>query len=341
MSPHQRGDTARTSPANDQRARSEPRWSTAAVVGAGTIGLSWAALFSAHGIRVHLTDPRDDLESDLHEQLPMLATSLSTSSDDLLRRIETTRELREAVRDADIVQENGPEQLASKRELFADIAENAPEPAVLASSSSGIVASEIARTLPDAVAERLLIAHPFNPPQVVPLVEIVPGERTAEKTVRDALAFYSGLDKTPVRIRKEVSGFVANRLQSALLREAIHLVLDGVVDASELDTVMRSSLGGRWATVGPFESFHLGGGPGGIRHMMQHLGSGMAERWKDLGHPALTRDNTDELVDQIETAYGADAQAYRERARLRDRKHIALNRAIRDASGEDDGQQGV
>lgn len=349
MSPDHQGDTGGTqpsenkqpSPENEQQAPSEPRWSTAAVVGAGTIGLSWAALFSAHGIQVRLTDPRDDLESTVHEQLPMLAASLSTSSDDLLQRIELTGDLREAVHDADIVQENGPEQLTFKRKLFADIAGSAPQQAVLASSSSGIVASEIARTLPGAVAERLLIAHPFNPPQVVPLVEIAPGERTAERTVHAAHEFYSGLGKTPVRIHKEVSGFVANRLQSALLQEAIHLVVNGVVDASELDAVMRSSLGGRWATVGPFESFHLGGGPGGIRHMMHHLGSGMAERWKDLGHPALTRDNTDKLIDQIETAYGADAQAYRERARLRDRKHIALNRAVRDATGEEDGQQRV
>lgn len=313
----------------------------AAVVGAGTIGLSWAALFSAHGMRVRLTDPREDLASTLREQMPMLATSLSASSDDLLERIEVTGDLREAVRDADVVQENGPERLAFKRELFAEIAENAPEHAVLASSSSGIIASEIARTLPDAVAERLLIAHPFNPPQVVPLVEVVPGERTSEATVKKALEFYSGLGKTPVRIHKEVTGFVANRLQSAVLQEAIHLVLNGVVDASELDTVMKSSLGGRWATVGPFESFHLGGGPGGIRHMMEHLGSGMADRWKDLGHPALTRSNTDELIDQIEATYGADARAYRERAQLRDRKQLALNRAVRDATNENAGENDV
>ncbi|GAA0397434.1 3-hydroxyacyl-CoA dehydrogenase NAD-binding domain-containing protein [Streptomyces luteireticuli] len=303
----------------------------AAVVGAGTIGLAWAALFASYGIEVTVTDPREDLDEAVDEALPMLAAGLPGSDAARLRaRIRTTPDLASAVAGARIVQENGPEKLEFKQRLFADIARHAPADALLATSSSGIVASRIAAELPDEVAARLLVAHPFNPPHIVPLVEIVPGERTAEDVVEAAVAFYRALGKAPVRLHKEVPGFAANRLQSAVLQEAIHLVLDGVVDAGELDTVMKASLGGRYAAVGPFESFHLGGGPGGIRHMMRHLGPGLAEGWQRLGHPELDDAAVATVVGQTEAAYGTGPGAYRERALLRDRKQLALDAALRD-----------
>ncbi len=162
---------------------------TVAVVGAGTIGLAWAALFSAHGLQVRITDPRDDLRETVRTSMPMLAESLSASADDLLDRIHVVDDLAEAVRDADLIQENGSERVEFKQQLFADIARNAPAHAVFASSSSGFVATAIADDLPDEVAARLLIAHPFNPPQVVPLVEIVPGARTTETVTETAIRF--------------------------------------------------------------------------------------------------------------------------------------------------------
>lgn len=305
-----------------------PKWTNVAVVGAGTIGLAWAALFAHAGLEVRVTDPRDDLDAAVDDALPMLAESIPGADVTALRsRITATDDLAEAVENAQLVQENGPERLEFKQQLFAEIARHAPADAVLASSSSGIVASAIAAELDEDVAARLLIAHPFNPPQVVPLVEIVPGA-TAEEVVQQAIAFYRDLGKTPVRIHKEVDGFVANRLQSALLRESISLVQQGVVSAEELDTVMKASLGGRYATIGPFESFHLGGGPGGIRHMMAHLGVGMADRWAELGRPELDEPTITSIVEQTEAAYGAGPESYRERARLRDRKHNALNHAL-------------
>ncbi|GAA4614613.1 3-hydroxyacyl-CoA dehydrogenase family protein [Saccharopolyspora hordei] len=308
-----------------------PEWTRVAVVGAGTIGLSWAALFAAHGVEVRITDPRGDLGDAVRAAMPPLAASIPGADlDDLLDRVRVADDLAEAVADVDLVQENGPERLELKQQLFAEIARHAPGRAVLASSSSGIVATAIAAELPDTVAARLLIAHPFNPPQVVPLVEVVPGERTAEPVVEAATAFYRRLGKTPVRLRREVPGFVANRLQSAIMREAISLVLRGVVRVEELDTVMKSSLGGRYATVGPFESFHLGGGPGGIRHMMAHLGVGMAERWEDLGRPELTPETIALLSEQTEAAYGAGPAAYQQRAALRDRKQTAINAVLSD-----------
>ncbi|MDT0449264.1 3-hydroxyacyl-CoA dehydrogenase NAD-binding domain-containing protein [Streptomyces hesseae] len=303
---------------------------TTAVVGAGTIGLAWAALFAANGIEVTVTDPREDLEQAVDEALPMLAAGLPGSdAADLRGRIRTTHDLAEAVAGARLVQENGPENLEFKQRLFADVARHAPADALLATSSSGIVATRIAERLPGEDAARLLVAHPFNPPHIVPLVEIVPGERTAEETVETAMAFYRSLGKTPVRLRKELPGFAANRLQGAVLQEAIHLVLSGVVDAAELDTLMISSLGGRYAAVGPFESFHLGGGPGGIRHMMRHLGPGLAEGWQRLGHPELDAAAVATLVGQTEAAYGSGPEAYRRRAALRDRKQLALDAALR------------
>ncbi|OKI02717.1 hydroxylacyl-CoA dehydrogenase [Streptomyces sp. CB02923] len=301
-----------------------------AVVGAGTIGLSWAALFAARGLRVTVTDPREDLDTTVTEALPMLADGLPGSDTGELRgRIRTTHDLAGAVADADLVQENGPENLEFKQRLFADIARYAPAGAVLATSSSGIVATAIAAQLPADSAARLLVAHPFNPPHLVPLVEIVPGERTSEETVEAVTAFYQALGKTPVRLHKELPGFAANRLQSAVLQEAMHLVLSGVLDAGEVDTVMKASLGGRYAAVGPFESFHLGGGPGGIRHMMEHLGPGLVESWQRLGHPELDDAATATVVSQTEAAYGYGPGAYRERAALRDRKQLALNDVLR------------
>ncbi|GAA2342411.1 3-hydroxyacyl-CoA dehydrogenase NAD-binding domain-containing protein [Saccharopolyspora halophila] len=306
-----------------------PRWTSAAVVGAGTIGLAWAALFAANDIEVRITDPREDLDEAVDAALPMLAESIPGAEIERLRaRITTTPDLAKAVETADLVQENGPERLDFKQRLFAEIAEHAPQDAVLASSSSGIVAGDIAAELPDRVAARLLIAHPFNPPQVVPLVEIVPSGRTDERVANEAFEFYRALGKTPVRLHKEVSGFVANRLQSAVMRESVSLVLRGVVSAEELDTVMKASLGGRYATIGPFESFHLGGGPGGIRHMMEHLGRGMAQRWQELGEPELTDEAIAEIVAQTESSYGTGESAYIERARQRDRKHSTINNAL-------------
>lgn len=236
---------------------------------------------------------------------------------------------------ADLVQENGPERADVKRELFARIAAAAPVGAVLATSSSGIPATEIARDLDGDAAARTLVAHPFNPPHVVELVEIVPGERTAEPVVRAASAFYHRLGRTPVRLRREVPGFVANRLQSAVMRESIQLVLDGVVSVDELDTVMKTSLGARYATIGPFESFHLGGGEGGIRHMLDHLGPGMERRWQESGTPELTPSAVTELTAQTERAYGTGPRAQRDRAPARDRRHLALIDALRAAAGRD------
>ena len=295
-----------------------------AVIGAGTIGLSWTTLFAARGWTVHVHDPRPDTASVVAEGLRQFGPTLPepVPPDELATRVHLHDELADAVRDVDLVQENGPEDIDLKRRLFADIGAAAPDTAPLASSTSGLRPSDIAAKLPDDVAARLIVAHPFNPPHLLPLVEIVAGERTAAATVDGAVELYRSLGKVPVRIHREVPGFVANRLQAALFREAVDLVLRGVVTPAELDTVVTESLGPRWATGGPFLSFHLGGGPGGFRHFLEHLGPGLAGQWRALGTPELTPATVARLVEATERDYGG--HDYTELTKARDLQEIAV-----------------
>ena len=266
--------------------------------GAGTIGVSWATLFAAHGMRVRVTDPREDAAEVVQASVRQFAATLPggpRDADELLSRVEVTG-LEEAVTGADVVQENGPERIDLKRTLFADVERAAPEHALLLSSTSGLMPTDMSADMQDP--GRLLVGHPFNPPHVVPLIEVVPGAQTSPERAEAAADFYRSLGKVPVVLRKEIGGFVANRLQSALFKESVHLVLSGVVTPEELDRVVTESVGVRWATAGPFESYMLGGGPGGIRHLLEHLGPGMQRRWKDLGEPELTP----EVVDLLSTA---------------------------------------
>jgi len=297
-----------------------------AVVGAGTIGLSWAALFASKGHDVRLHDPRPDLQELLDAAVVELSDVLPGTWRD---RIVVEPDLEAAVAGADVVQENGPERLEFKQELFARIEAAAPPQALLLSSTSGLMPSDMGADLNDP--GRVVVGHPFNPPHVVPLVEVVPGAQTAPETVQAAAAFYRSLGKVPVVLHKEIGGFVANRLQSALFRESVHLVMEGVVTPEELDQVVTESVGVRWATAGPFESYHLGGGPGGIRNLLEHLGPGMQQRWRTLGQPELTP----ELVDRVSTATEerfAD-QPYEQRTVARDRAQLAVL-AAREAARE-------
>ena len=295
-----------------------------AVVGAGTIGLSWAALLAAQGHDVRLHDPRPDVRELLDAAVPELSAVLPG---DWAARIVVEPDLATAVTGVDVVQENGPERLELKQDLFARIESSCPAGALLLSSTSGLMPSDMAARMSDP--GRLLVGHPFNPPHVVPLVEVVPGPQTPPETAQAAAAFYRSLGKVPVVLRREIGGFVANRLQSALFREAVNLVLEGVVTPEELDQVVTESVGVRWATAGPFESYHLGGGPGGIRNLLEHLGPGMQQRWRSLGQPELTP----EVVELVSTATEqrfADVP-YEQRTVARDRVQLAVLAARRAA----------
>jgi len=273
---------------------------TVAVIGAGVIGLSWARLFAEHGMTVRVTDPRPDL-ADVVPDGVLVASSVA-----------------EAVRDADFVQENGPENLEFKKALFAELVREAPSDALLLSSSSAIPSTAFAEGIDGS---RVLIGHPFNPPHVIPLVEVVPGEQTSEESVLRAVEFYRSLGRTPVVERKEIPGFVGNRLQAALSREAAYLVEQGVVTPADLDAVVTNSLGLRWATVGPFLGAHLGGGPGGYRHLAGHIGKSMQAL--ELGTPSQ---DPERLIEAVEDAYGSST--YSALAEARDRKQFAVLTAL-------------
>jgi len=297
------------------------------VVGAGTIGISWTALFLGHGLAVTVNDPAPDVEdrvrAELAEVTPMLA-ELSLPTEGLTDQLRFEPDLELAVDGAGVVVENGPENLAFKRELFGRIEKVVGPETLLLTSTSGTRVTDIARDL--TRPGRLLVGHPFNPPHLVPLVEVVPGERTDPGAVAEAVEFYRALGKRPMVLRKEVPGFVANRLQAALFREAVHLVEQGVVDLGELDEVVTSSIGMRWAACGPFRTFHLAGGPGGLPHFLEHLGPGLELRWTQLGAPHFDEPTVATLTEQATRAFGGTS--YQDLQRQRDHDQLAIQRAL-------------
>jgi 3-hydroxyacyl-CoA dehydrogenase len=263
---------------------------TVAVVGTGVIGASWAAHLLAHGLDVVASDPAPGAErrlrADVDAHWPVLARRglVAGSGTDRLR---FAADPAEAVSGADFVQENAPEREDVKDRLLAVLDEAAAPHVVIASSSSGLLPSRIQAGAAHH-PERVLVGHPFNPVHLIPLVEVVPGAATAESAVRQAMAFYTAVGKRPIRLRQELAGHVANRLQAALWREAYALVERGAASVADIDTAIAYGPGLRWALLGPFANQHLSGGPAGLAHVLEHLGPPMQRWWDDLGAPTLT-----------------------------------------------------
>ena len=270
------------------------------IVGAGLIGSSWAALFLARGLDVVATDPAPDAERKLREYVtrvwPML-TRLGLANGASIQRLRFNADLKAAVGDVDFVQENGPEDVEFKVKLFAELDAVVPAQAILASSSSGLMMSTIQRRCQRP--ERCVIGHPFNPPHLIPLVEVVGGATTSRETIDRVEAFYTSLGKRTIRLNKEVVGHVANRLQAALWREVVHLVDQGVVSVSDVDTAVSWGPGLRWGVMGPHLLFHLGGGQGGLEHFLNHLSPAFARWWDDLGSPTLTPELRERLIQGV------------------------------------------
>jgi carnitine 3-dehydrogenase len=202
-------------------------------------------------------------------------------------KVTFTKDMPAAVKVADFVQENGPERIDFKKTLYRQLDELLPADVIIASSSSGLTMSQIQSACPSH-PERCVIGHPFNPPHLVPLVEIVGGAKTSEATIRRAIDFYTGLGKQAVRLRKEVPGHVANRLQAALAREVYYLVAEDVVSVTDVDKALCWGPGLRWGIMGNMMLNHLGGGPGGIEHFFDQFTGPMTAWWKVLGSPELT-----------------------------------------------------
>jgi len=303
------------------------------VVGAGTIGASWTALFLAHGLDVRVHDPAPDVEDRVRSAVAQIAPVLAAQglpTEGLTQRLSFSDDLEAALDGVGAVQENGPENMSFKRDLWARVEQAVGPDALLLSSTSGMRASAMAKQMTNA--SRLLVGHPFNPPHLVPLVEVVPGEQTDPAVVEEAVAFYRALGKSPLVLRKEVPGFVANRLQSALFQECVHLVAEGVVSMADLDAVVTSSIGLRWAAAGPFLTFHLGGGKGGLPHFLEHLGPGMESMWGVLGHPHFDEATVKLLTDEVERAYGD--RSLDDLERRRDTMQLAILHALADSTPE-------
>ncbi len=286
---------------------------TVAVVGAGAIGASWAALVLARGLDVVATDPAPGAEERLRENVRLRLEELGAPPPG--DRLGFSADTATGVAGADLVLECGPERLELKRELFGVLGEATPPDVLLASSSSGLAPSDFQGGCHHP--ERVLVTHPFNPPHLVPLVEVVGGEQTSEEAVESAMAVMRHLGKRPIRLRRELPGHVANRLQAALWREAYHLVGTGVVSVADLDRAISSGPGLRWALLGPFATQHLSGGPGGLEHVLEHLGPPMVQWWDDLGTPDLTPELVDLLVAGVREELGgreAEVTARRDRA---------------------------
>ena len=294
-----------------------------AIVGTGTIGASWATHYLAHGFDVTATDPAPGAEAALRSYVEGAwpgATTLGLAPGASPDRLKFTSDLRAALADADFVQENAPERPELKIKLFADIDDATPPEAIIASSSSGITMSVMQAECERP--ERTVIGHPFNPPHIIPLVEVVGGAKTAPQTIQDAMVFYASIGKKPIHLKKELPGHVANRLQSALYREVVYLIGQGVLDVNDADDAVSWGPGLRWGVMGPNLLWHLGGGEGGIEHFMEHLMPRMAAGWPGLGNPELTPELAHQIVKGV--LEEADGRSIDELAAERDEMLFGL-----------------
>ena len=291
-------------------------------------------MFLAHGLNVVINDPQPDIEATVKAVLLKIAPTLrelGLTHESLDRNLRFESNLERAVAGADLVQENGPERPEWKQQLWARVEKAVPKHALLLSSSSARPATEQGREMKDA--SRLLVGHPFNPPHLIPLVEVVPGECTAPEAIADAVAFYEALGKVPRVLKREIQGFVANRLQRAIMREACYLVQEGVVTIDELDDIVTSSIGLRWAVNGPFSSFHMGGGPKGLESFFQHLGQNMAAAFNVIPSVELDERLQQRIIDQAAASFGGTPIPQMERKR--DDAQVALLRALASQNEKD------
>jgi carnitine 3-dehydrogenase len=276
-----------------------------ACVGAGVIGGGWVAHFLARGYDVTAWDPAPGSDAKLRRLVDAAwpaVTQLGLAEDASPDRLTVAHTLEEAVADAEFVQESAPEKLRLKRELLAQLDEATPAGAVIASSTSGYPMTDMQTEA--ANSGRLLVGHPFNPPYLIPLVEVVGGERTERAAVEWASRFYEVAGKSVITMDRELPGFIANRLQEALWREALHMVANGEATVSEIDDSITEGPGLRWAFMGPCLTFALAGGEGGMGHMLDHFGPSLKSPWTRLEAPELDSALRTAMVEGCDEAAG-------------------------------------
>lgn len=298
-----------------------------AVIGCGAIGASWAALFLAQGLTVTAFDinpaAQTTLENMVQGALPVLSSlGMLNKTDAKASDILFTTNLEEALQDVDLVQENGPEKLQFKQDLFGKIAAVVRADTIIATSSSGLTCSSIQEGMdPSAHPERCAVGHPFNPPHLIPLVEVVGGKQTSSETIERMMQFYEGIGKKAVHVKKEVVGHVANRIQAALMREVMYLLQEDIVGLEDIDKAVSYGPGLRWGVMGPGLLFHLGGGEGGVQHMTDHLLEPMMS-WYAKTDPVINDDLKRQLVnDTLAEVAGRDVK---DLARQRDEQLVGL-----------------
>ncbi len=271
-----------------------------AIVGTGVIGASWAALYLARGFDVVATDPGPKAEANLRKYIQEAwsdLTAIGLSPGASRDRLIFTPSLAGAVAGADLVQENGPERPDFKMKLFADIDEAAPVTSIIASSSSGITPSVMQSKCKHP--ERVLVGHPFNPPHLIPLVEVVGGAKTSPEYIQRAMAFYASIGKKPILLKKEIPGHVANRLQVALFKEVLYLIEQDVLSVADADAAVSWGPGLRWGIMGPSLQFHLAGGAGGIKHFFEGVFAGLTPLLSALGNPQVTPELKEKVTEGV------------------------------------------
>ncbi|MEU5952739.1 3-hydroxyacyl-CoA dehydrogenase NAD-binding domain-containing protein [Streptomyces sp. NPDC047525] len=297
-----------------------------ACVGAGVIGGGWVAHYLARGYDVTAWDPAPDAEHKLRRLVdaawPAL-TQLGLAEGASPDRLTVTATLQEAVADAQFVQESAPEKLELKRDLLAQLDAAAPAGVVIASSTSGYPMTDMQTEAADP--GRLVVGHPFNPPYLIPLVEVVGGDKTAPHAVTWTSRFYEVAGKSVITMASEVPGFIANRLQEALWREALHMVANGEATVKEIDDSITEGPGLRWAFMGPMLTFALAGGEGGMAHMLDHFGPSLKSPWTRLEAPELDKELYDAVVAGCDDA--ADGRTIADLVAERDQGVIDVLRA--------------
>jgi carnitine 3-dehydrogenase len=269
---------------------------TFAALGVGVIGSGWVSRALAHGLDVVAWDPAPGAEEQLRKNVANAWPALERvglaegASKGRLRFVETVEE---CVADADFIQESAPEREDLKLSLHERVTKAAKPEAIIASSTSGLLPTDFYARAKDP--SRCIVGHPFNPVYLLPLVEVLGGEQTSEETLKAASTFYESIGMRPLHVRKEVPGFIADRLLEALWREALHLVNEGVATTGEIDDAIRFGAGIRWSFMGTFLTYTLAGGEAGMRHFMQQFGPALELPWTKLVAPKLT----DELIDRV------------------------------------------
>jgi len=301
---------------------------TLGLLGTGVIGGGWAARALHFGIDVIAADVKPEMEEWIRGAVANAEPALAKLTFAPLPpkgKLSFTTDAREMAKTADFIQENIPEQLALKQRMLADVSRHAGADVIIASSTSGLTPTDLQR---DMVApERFLVAHPFNPVYLLPLVELVPGAKTAPQTIEDAATFFTYIGMHALRVRHEVPGHLTDRLQEAMWREILHIVNDGVATTGELDESIIYGPGLRWAGMGMNLIYHLAGGETGMRHMLAQFGPALKWPWTKLEAPELTETLIDRMVEGTQDQ--AAGRSIRELERLRDNYLVAIQQVLR------------